>query len=127
MSDLIIGLTIVAVGPSLPELASSVISTRKGEHDMALGHVIGSNLFNTPAVIGIAGSIHPMAVGPEVFSRDMLMMSALTLSLFIIGYGFRGAGGRINRIEGAVLLQCILGTPPTWRAMPLDNDVHLIF
>lgn len=108
VSDLFIGLTIVAVGTSLPELASSVIATRKGEHDIALGNVLGSNLFNTLAVVGIAGAIHPLAVGPEVFNRDMLVMAALTLSLFVIGYGFRGAG-RINRIEGAVLLACYLG------------------
>lgn len=103
VSDLIIGLTIVAVGTSLPEMASSIIATRKGEHDIALGNVLGSNLFNTLAVVGIAGAIHPMAVGPEVFRRDILVMAALTVSLFVIGYGFRGPG-RINRIEGAVLL-----------------------
>ncbi|MBK1731341.1 calcium/sodium antiporter [Thiococcus pfennigii] len=108
VSDLIIGLTIVAVGTSLPELASSVIAARKGEHDIALGNILGSNLFNTLAVVGIAGAIHPMAVGPEVFNRDMLVMATLTLSLFVIGYGVRGLG-RINRIEGAALLACYLG------------------
>jgi len=108
VSDLIIGLTIVAVGTSLPELASSVIATRKGEHDIALGNVLGSNLFNTLAVVGIAGVIHPLNVGLEVLNRDMLVMAALTLSLFIIGYGFRRPG-RINRIEGAVLLACYVG------------------
>ena len=108
VSDLIIGLTIVAVGTSLPELASSVIATRKGEHDIALGNILGSNLFNTLAVVGIAGAIHPLAVGPEVFRRDMLVMAALTLSLFVIGYGFRGLG-RINRFEGAVLMACYVG------------------
>lgn len=108
VSDLIIGLTIVAVGTSLPELASSVIATRKGEHDIALGNILGSNLFNTLAVVGIAGLIHPMEAGPEIFSRDILVMAALTLSLFFIGYGFRGMG-RINRIEGAALLACFVG------------------
>jgi len=108
VSDLIIGLTVVAVGTSLPELASSIIAARKGEHDIALGNILGSNLFNTLAVVGIAGTIHPLAVGPEVFNRDMLVMAALTLSLFVIGYGFRGPG-RINRIEGAVLLVCYVG------------------
>jgi cation:H+ antiporter len=105
VSDLIIGLTIVAIGTSLPELASSLIATRKGEHDIALGNVLGSNLFNTLAVVGIAGTIHPMAVGPEVLSRDFSVMGGLTLSLFVIGYGFRGPG-RINRIEGLLLLVC---------------------
>jgi cation:H+ antiporter len=108
VSDLIIGLTIVAVGTSLPELASSVIAARKGEHDIALGNVLGSNLFNTLAVVGIAGVIHPLAVEPDLFNRDMRVMAALTLSLFVIGYGFRGAG-RINRIEGLLLLACYLG------------------
>ncbi|MBU0994885.1 MAG: calcium/sodium antiporter [Proteobacteria bacterium] len=104
IDDIIIGLTIVAVGTSLPELASSVIATRKGEHDIALGNVIGSNLFNTLAVVGIAGTIHPFPVGPETLSRDMVIMGALTVSLFIIGFGFRGRQGRINRFEGATLL-----------------------
>jgi cation:H+ antiporter len=108
VSDLIVGLTIVAVGTSLPELASSIIAARRKEHDIALGNVLGSNLFNTLAVVGIAGTIHPLAVGPEVFSRDILVMAVLTVSLFAIGYGFRGPG-RINRIEGAALLACYVG------------------
>ena len=108
VSDLIIGLTIVAVGTSLPELASSIIAARKGEHDIALGNILGSNLFNTLAVVGIAGSIQPMRIAPEVISRDLSMMVILTVSLFIIGYGFRGIG-RINRYEGAALLACYIG------------------
>ena len=108
ISDLIIGLTVVAVGTSLPELASSIIAAKKGEHDIALGNVLGSNLFNTLAVVGIAGAIHPMVVDPEVFHRDMLTMATLTLSLFVFGYGFRGPG-RINRFEGAALLACYAG------------------
>jgi len=109
VSDLIIGLTVVAVGTSLPELASSIIAIRKGEHDIALGNILGSNLFNTLAVVGIAGMIHPMTVGPEVFSRDMLVMALLTVSLFVFGYGFRGRPGRINRLEGAALLAGYIG------------------
>ena len=112
VSDLIIGLTVVAVGTSLPELASSVIAARKGEHDIAIGNVIGSNLFNTLAVVGIAGLIHPMEVLREVFSRDILTMGVLTLSLFVVGFGFRGPG-RINRFEGGVLFLAYLGYT-TW-------------
>ena len=108
VSDLIIGLTIVAVGTSLPELASSVIAARKGEHDIALGNIIGSNLFNTLAVVGIAGSIAPMAVSPELLYRDVMTMMVLTLSLFVFGYGF-GKQGRINRIEGGILLSAYVG------------------
>jgi cation:H+ antiporter len=107
VSDLIIGLTIVAVGTSLPELASSVIAARKGEHDIALGNILGSNLFNTLAVVGIAGVISPMAVAPEILTRDIAVMAALTLSLFVLGYGFRSQG-RINRIEGGLLMACFV-------------------
>lgn len=109
ISDMIIGLTIVAVGTSLPELASSVIAARKGEHDIALGNILGSNLFNTLAVVGIAGTIHPLTVEPETLSRDMVVMGALTVSLFLIGYGFRGRKGRINRFEGMALLSVYVG------------------
>lgn len=107
VSDLIIGLTIVAVGTSLPEFASSIIAARKGEHDIAIGNIIGSNLFNTLAVVGIAGLISPMAVGPEVFSRDFLVMAGLTVLLFVFGSGFRGPG-RISRVEGGALLAVYL-------------------
>ena len=110
VSDMIIGLTIVAVGTSLPELASSIVAARKGEDDIALGNILGSNLFNTLAVVGIAGSISPLRVGPEVFSRDILVMAGLTFSLFVMGYGFRGPGqGRINPFEGTILLACYVG------------------
>lgn len=108
VSDLIIGLTIVAVGTSLPELASSLSAIRKNEHEIALGNVLGSNLFNTLAVVGIAGSIHPFTPPPEILSRDMAVMSTLTLSLFVVGYGF-GGQGKINRIEGALLLATFIG------------------
>lgn len=104
ISDMIVGLTVVAIGTSLPELASSVMATRKGEHDIALGNVLGSNLFNTLAVVGIAGVIKPLQISPETLYRDMTVMGGLTVSLFIIGYGFKGQQGRINRIEGMILL-----------------------
>ncbi|EQC45188.1 K+-dependent Na+/Ca+ exchanger family protein [Bacteriovorax sp. BSW11_IV] len=103
VSDIIVGLTVVAVGTSLPELASSVIAARKGEPDIALGNVLGSNLFNTLAVVGISGVIHPIAIEKEVFYRDIGVMTALTLSLFILGYGFKKQG-KINRVEGGILL-----------------------
>ncbi|MBM3422284.1 MAG: calcium/sodium antiporter [Chlorobi bacterium] len=105
VSDIVIGLTVVAVGTSLPELASSLVAARKGEHDIALGNILGSNLFNILAVAGVAGAIYPAAIDQAVFSRDIVIMLLLTLSLFVIGYGFRGEGtGRINRIEGTLLL-----------------------
>jgi cation:H+ antiporter len=104
VSDLMIGLTIVAVGTSLPELLSSIIAARKGEHDMALGNVIGSNLFNTLAVVGIAGTIHPFTVDAAIVNRDMTVMAALTVSLFVIGFSIRAGSRRINRFEGGALL-----------------------
>mgnify|MGYP000367758937 FL=1 len=104
VSDLIIGLTIVALGTSLPELAASVVAARKGEHDIAIGNVVGSNMFNLLAVVGIAGVIAPMpSMAPEVLTRDWPVMMALFAALFVMGYGLRGQG-RINRIEGVLLL-----------------------
>ncbi len=104
VSDSIIGLTVVAVGTSLPELAASIIAAKKGEPDIAIGNVIGSNLFNTLGVVGIAGMIHPFAVESTIVYRDMTLMALLTVSLFVIGYGFRGRKGRINRFEGTFLV-----------------------
>ena len=85
VSDLLIGLTIVAVGTSLPELASSIAAARRGENDLAVGNVIGSNVFNTLVVVGIAAVIAPIkAMDLEVMSRDVPIMSGLTLLLFLI-------------------------------------------
>ena len=103
VSDLIIGLTVVAVGTSLPELASSLMAARKGEHDIALGNILGSNLFNTLAVVGVAGAIHPLEVAPDVLSRDIPVMAFLTIALFAMSYGFR-APGRIDRLKGGLLM-----------------------
>lgn len=107
VSDLIIGLTIVALGTSLPELAASVIAARKGEHDIAIGNVVGSNMFNILAVIGIATVIAPMNNIPfEVLQRDWIVMFLLTIALFAMAYGFKGKDGKINRIEGTILVIC---------------------
>ncbi|MDG2953377.1 calcium/sodium antiporter [Bisgaard Taxon 10/6] len=106
ISDLVIGLTIVAVGTSLPEFASSLVAARKGEVDLAVGNIIGSNLFNTLAVVGLAGVISPMHAGQEVFSRDMLVMSALTVLLLIFGFGKKG---EINRLKGLIFLLAYIG------------------
>ena len=108
VSDLIIGLTIIAIGTSLPELASTIIAIRKGQHDIAIGNVLGSNLFNTLTVVGIAGVIHPLHVGPEILSRDILLMTVLTLSLFVFGIGFGGKQGSISRFNGGILLLCYI-------------------
>lgn len=108
VSDLIIGLTVVAVGTSLPELASCVAAARKGEHDIALGNVLGSNLFNSLAVVGIAGAIAPINIDADSITRDLPVMAGLTLVLFAMGWGFRGRQGRINRWEAGALLAAYL-------------------
>lgn len=104
VSDLVIGLTVVAVGTSLPELAAAVAAVRKGEHDLALGNVIGSNMFNTLLVAALAGAIAPHAVEPALLGRDLPVLAALTAALFAMGIGVGGGAGRINRIEGTLLV-----------------------
>ena len=108
VSDLIIGLTVVAIGTSLPELAAALMAIRKNEHDLAIGNVIGSNLFNTLAVVGIAGVIHPLGIGMEVLYRDFLIMGLLTLALFLVGTG-SGEQRQISRVAGFLLLSVYIG------------------
>jgi cation:H+ antiporter len=108
VSDVVIGLTIVAIGTSLPELAASIASALKGEHDIAIGNVIGSNLYNILAVLSLPGLIAPGPFPPEVLYRDQPTMIGLTVMLFLMGYGF-GDQGRINRFEGLVLLCLFIG------------------
>lgn len=105
VSDLVIGLTIVAIGTSLPELASCVAAARKGEHDMALGNVLGSNLFNTLAVVGLAGLVAPFDTQePALLVRDWPVMIAITLALFVMAVGWRSRPARISRWEGGLLI-----------------------
>lgn len=109
VSDLIIGLTIVALGTSLPELAASIIAAKKGEHDIAIGNIVGSNMFNILAVIGIATVISPMNnIAVEVLHRDWLVMFALTIALLLMSYGFKKKKGKITRIEGTFLVLCYI-------------------
>lgn len=108
ISDLIIGLTIVAVGTSLPELAASITAVRKGEHDLAVGNIIGSNLFNSTIVIGIAGTIAPSNLDPSLLTRDLPVVALLTIALFLMGSPIRNRAARINRYEGATLLSAYI-------------------
>jgi cation:H+ antiporter len=103
VSDLIIGLTVVALGTSLPELAVSIASVLKKQYEMVVGNVIGSNLFNTIAVLAIPGFIYPSDVAPEVMTRDYPVMLLLTVLLFIVSYKF-GKKHIINRFEGVLLV-----------------------
>ena len=107
VSDLIIGLTIVAIGTSLPELAAGIASALKGEHDIAVGNVIGSNLYNLLAVLAVPGLLAPTAVASEVLTRDIPVMLALTVAVFLLGRDRKG-GGHINRLQGSLLLLSFL-------------------
>jgi cation:H+ antiporter len=102
VSDLIIGLTIVAIGTSLPELAASVISALKNEHDIAIGNVLGSNIFNLLAVLAMPGLIKPSDFDAELLSRDFIFMTALFVMLFI--FARTGKNGRIGRLAGSAML-----------------------
>jgi len=108
VSDLIIGLTIVALGTSLPELAAGITSALKREHDIAIGNVIGSNMYNLLAVLPMPGLLAPGRFSPEIMHRDMPVMIGLTLVVFIMSYGFR-KNGQINRFEGFILLLAFIG------------------
>ncbi len=102
MSDLIIGLTIIAIGTSLPELASSITAVKKDEADIAVGNVIGSNMFNMLAVIGIPGMIHATDFDRLVLVRDFPVM--IGLSLLMGWMVFIHSSGEFDRVEGSVLL-----------------------
>ena len=107
VSDLLIGLTIVAVGTSLPELASSIVSARKGENEFVIGNIVGSNFFNTLGVVGLAGTISPFSgFSPYILSRDLPAMLVFSLSIALFGVNFRHpcAAGRISRLKGGIWL-----------------------
>lgn len=105
ISDLVIGLTIVAIGTSLPELAATISSARKGETDLAIGNIVGSNLFNTLGVLAIPALIAPSVVSPEVLSRDMPIMIGLTVLLILFGIGcYKAARYRIVFWNGVIFL-----------------------
>ncbi|WP_407047559.1 hypothetical protein [Vibrio cholerae] len=106
MSDLVIGLTIIAVGTSLPELAASLAGALKGEDDMAVGNIIGSNVFNILAVMGLPGLLNPSLLSPEAMSRDFWVM--LGVSLLLVGVAL-GKKRQITRLEGALLLCSFIG------------------
>ncbi len=105
VNDLIVGLTIVAVGTSLPELASSIAAARKGNNDLAIGNIVGSNIFNTLAVVGIARVIKDCPTGNELIVRDMGLMLIVPLILFVFCLKITKKGGNIiNRYEGSTFL-----------------------
>lgn len=103
VSEVVIGITLVAVATSLPELAVSVVSAFRGEYGLAIGNIVGSNIFNLLAVVGIAASIQPSALHPSVLSLHIFVMVAFTLVLFAMTYEYEGRG-QITRLEGAALI-----------------------
>jgi cation:H+ antiporter len=104
LSDLVIGLTIIAIGTSLPELAASIMSIIKKEDDLALGNIIGSNIFNILAVLPLAGLIAPGSIDPLASSRDAPYMLGVTLILLILCFSRQQGAFRITRAEGLILL-----------------------
>lgn len=108
MSDLVIGLTIIALGTSLPELAASIAGVLKNEDDLALGNIIGSNIFNLLAVMAMPGLIAPGIIDENAASRDGYAMLLVTVLLIVFSFNIRGTR-RINRFEALALLGCFIG------------------
>ncbi len=104
VSEVIIGLTVVAVGTSLPELAVSIAAARKNEPDLVLGNVIGSNIFNMLAVIGIAGLIAPHALDPDILVLHFPAMTVMTLGVIIMTYNRGRRRGVLSRRSGIMIL-----------------------
>ncbi len=107
VSEVVIGVTLVALATSLPELAVSAVSAFRGEYGLAIGNIVGSNIFNLLAVIGIAAVIQPAALPPSVLSLHIFVMVAFTLVLFAMTYEYDGRG-LITRFEGFALLGAYL-------------------
>ena len=107
VSEVVIGITMVALATSLPELAVSAVSAYRGEYGLAIGNIVGSNIFNLLAVIGVAASIQPAALPPSVLSLHIFVMVAFTLVLFAMTYEYEGRG-QITRLEGVALITAYL-------------------
>jgi cation:H+ antiporter len=115
VSELIIGLTVVAIGTSLPELAASVVSAMRGHHDIAIGNIFGSNLFNLMLVMPAAGIISPMALSPEVFNRDFISLGLMTVLLIaMVAFALnkasrKGVPALLSRRLGVILIGGYIG------------------
>lgn len=100
LTEALVGLTIVAVGTSLPELVTSVIAAKKGENELAIGNVVGSNIFNILFILGIAGTVNPLTTGSQIVV-DLLVMLGVTLLLFVLSLN-----GKLGKYQGIILLSC---------------------
>ncbi|WP_022942953.1 calcium/sodium antiporter [Psychromonas hadalis] len=123
VSDLIIGLTIVAIGTSLPELAATMAAARKKEYDLAVGNIIGSNIFNILGVMALPGLIHPDSFDAAVLTRDYPVMIGLLIALMIFSIAWRkGKTGILGRFEGALLLTGYISYM-VWLFIDMNNTV----
>jgi cation:H+ antiporter len=107
VAEVVIGVTLVALATSLPELAVSVVSAVRGEYGLAIGNIVGSNIFNLLAVVGVAAAIQPAILPPTVLSLHIFVMVAFTLVLFAMTYEYDGRGA-ISRFEGFMLIAAYL-------------------
>jgi cation:H+ antiporter len=107
VSEVVIGITLVAVATSIPELAVSAVSAYRGEYGLAIGNIVGSNIFNLLAVVGVAASIRPAVLPPSVLSLHIFVMVAFTLVLFAMTYEYEGRG-QITRLEGVALISAFI-------------------
>ncbi|PHM27138.1 calcium/sodium antiporter [Xenorhabdus ehlersii] len=105
VNELVIGLTILAVGTSLPELATAIAAAIKGENDMAMGNIVGSNVFNATLVLGVPAILSPSAFSPQAFSRDFWVMMAASILFTVFCLGRKH---RLNRLNGILLLSCFI-------------------
>ena len=121
ISDFVIGLTIVAIGTSLPELAASIVAARRGQHDIAIGNVVGSNLFNMLVVLAMPALIFPGPIPEVLLWRDMPTMFGMSLLMFLMSYGWRRSRGEISRLEGGclfIIFAVYLALVGYWFAQP---------
>lgn len=108
VSEMVVGLTVVAIGTSLPELAATISSVKQGHYDLAIGNIIGSNIFNTLAAIGVTGLITPIQLSKIVVFRDVAFMTFLTMA-FLLFCASKKEHGIINRVEGLALVILYIG------------------
>jgi cation:H+ antiporter len=120
VDQVVIGIMLVALGTSLPELAVSLVSALKGEYGLAIGNIVGSNIFNLLAVIGIAATIAPIDFEPIVLSLHIFVMVAFTLALFAMTYDYDGKS-ELSRIEGIALLVAFLA----YDGYVASQNIHL--
>ena len=104
IDELVVGLTVVALGTSLPELAATIVSAIKQEHELALGNIVGSNMFNTLGVLGLPGVIAPGRFDPSVLGRDYPAMIGVTVLVASLGWKFGFGNRRLGRVSGSVLI-----------------------